>query len=1729
MTGSASASPYSATRGASPRGAFFPGLASEATPSRNFSYGDGQEVAPWSSLAGSAAAASPPTHSAAAAAAQQLLLMMGSPHGMPSSPRTPGGSSGGGLYDGEASGGSGLLPLSTAGHHHLAGSPMAGNSIASLLGGSPTASGIAMPFVTGPGGLTGSAGMSGSMFPSSEGTADGSSGGGGHAAHSFNSSNSGSSSSGGGSPRRSFSPQAAAAAAAVASALIPSVAGAAGLMSAAAAVLSQQQQQQQLGQGAATAAGATRSIGGVTLTFSTSPSTSPRTAATPAAGAPSSRQPGGQQSGSGSIVSSGGGSPASGSPRSAGHSLRAGEAGARDSGSGSSSHGSGSGSHSPSPAAAVHVAGGDKSAVSVLLAAAAASLSSLPQDAANTAAAAALVSTSPFASPPPSHSSHSSAASFDSPLSPRMPPAAVAAAAPQQHLKPLSTAAAAAVISAEGSGGGVAAAGGSDTGSEDSLVGDSDAAASSSDRFLPLRRQVSADTVRPVLLPVDSTAQSVSSSSVSVTSEVDGVAPVAPLAAYPATAAEVAGIAVAATDCTASAATSPGLVSAAAATAAATATAALDSPLAPGTLQQQQPQSDPISPRPVSDGLVPALPAAAPPAATTPGTATPRQPRPPHPSTAALPPSLFARGEGGRGKGRRMPGETLEERLPAILDLFRKNNVCGPAPPQPVVTSVKRVVSRSRSRGGGGGAEDEGLGAGMDAATLRLKALGSAFSLDSMGRTTNESSHRLPHSSSSSSGDGPSSPGPFSSTASSSSSRSSGQGTGAGALPSGHSEIGGGSNVHSSTPVPVPGARVLVSLAGLDKPLSWEDAHTGLPVEQFAAVAKTLCGFPSFFAAPLFRRLRAQFGGPVNAHGAVTYTPAQLCVVTSITREEEGGGAAAGADATVTFGAPAAAAAVTSTTASPRAGSSSAGGGAQRRDSFASTSTAAAPGQASGGGPHSPSVAAAAATAAVVPSEVVLPFRIVENPAAGDDPTERDVSGTIALPLFLAYWRAEMEPWDHAERFLRLVKRRAAPAIEPVDFMPFMEELLAFHPGLAFLENTPEFQEKYARTVIARIFYVLDPMARRKLDTRALRCSNLLSAFHTVDVEEDINIVNDYFSYEHFYVLYCVAEDHQILTNRGFLSLEAMQAAVASDPLLLIASYNSDTSQLVYEPCKSVIVNAAKPQTLVELTHTGEAARWGPDADPYGRSPLELATTATHGRKRSAVVAGMVSEAPGGVGSRDSPSPPSTATTGSAPAALAMHSNGVSLLVTPNHDMFARLGYFDAHGHPLWPKKKSPAATYTKMKASALLATKGNTAIKQLVSAVAGVAPLIAPGCRYPFVEALGLPAGDETALRFLEVYGFWLADGTLTFSRGSARGVSFHPVKAHDVEWLEEVLPALGVTACKSGPHGTGQQYHFTVSDAQWLAWFHGEYQTHYKAGDRDNSGAPSSGTISGAAAAAASAEAAGADEVAVDDDGNMGYDEPWCKSAKWLADFVWSLPAEGASAIISGWRRGDGGEAADQNVIYTSSVRVREQLIRLMLHAGYSATFKCFYVAGQSRGVDRWDKPIVASHEGWAVTFSTHTERSQPTLRRDRDVREVAYTGRTWCVTVPSGLIFVRRALTDATTGAVIKASRPVLTGNCKFWELDSDHDFLLSRGDLSRMSDLTHTVLDRVFAQSGRPFSSGLKDRMSYEDFIVLFLSEGEGGVGWQGIIITTLRVICILGLCAIPRDCGGTSRR
>jgi len=130
-------------------------------------------------------------------------------------------------------------------------------------------------------------------------------------------------------------------------------------------------------------------------------------------------------------------------------------------------------------------------------------------------------------------------------------------------------------------------------------------------------------------------------------------------------------------------------------------------------------------------------------------------------------------------------------------------------------------------------------------------------------------------------------------------------------------------------------------------------------------------------------------------------------------------------------------------------------------------------------------------------------------------------SPVITYGIFHYYWSTEMAPFDMNERFFRLLKQPTKEYITRDDFFPYIKELLSDHPGLEFLSNHAEFQDKYAVTVITRIFYSVNLCHSGRITSRQIRKSNLLSVFQQVDEEEDINKVTKYFSYEHFYVLYC--------------------------------------------------------------------------------------------------------------------------------------------------------------------------------------------------------------------------------------------------------------------------------------------------------------------------------------------------------------------------------------------------------------------------------------------------------------------------------------------------------------------------------------------------------------------------------------------------------------------------------
>ena len=124
-------------------------------------------------------------------------------------------------------------------------------------------------------------------------------------------------------------------------------------------------------------------------------------------------------------------------------------------------------------------------------------------------------------------------------------------------------------------------------------------------------------------------------------------------------------------------------------------------------------------------------------------------------------------------------------------------------------------------------------------------------------------------------------------------------------------------------------------------------------------------------------------------------------------------------------------------------------------------------------------------------------------------------------------------------RLYHLLREGTNQFITRADWKKKLATLLDTHPGLDFLKATPEFQDRYLECVVERIFYVNNKACNDKMTLHDISLSNLVKVLKYVDEEQDINKVLDYFSYEHFYVLYCkfweLDTDHDFLLDRDDL------------------------------------------------------------------------------------------------------------------------------------------------------------------------------------------------------------------------------------------------------------------------------------------------------------------------------------------------------------------------------------------------------------------------------------------------------------------------------------------------------------------------------------------------------------------------------------------------------------------
>ena len=159
--------------------------------------------------------------------------------------------------------------------------------------------------------------------------------------------------------------------------------------------------------------------------------------------------------------------------------------------------------------------------------------------------------------------------------------------------------------------------------------------------------------------------------------------------------------------------------------------------------------------------------------------------------------------------------------------------------------------------------------------------------------------------------------------------------------------------------------------------------------------------------------------------------------------------------------------------------------------------------------------------------------------AAGGDGAAEPGALTVGKADFMQFWEVEIKDASLGGRVFAVMKVAGAKVVLPRDWHAVMQELLETHAGLDFLRDTKEFQARYVETVIARIYYTLDRRGLGKLALRDIERGELLPALTLIDTNDDINKESHFFSYEHFYVLYCkfweLDTDHDLEINRDEL------------------------------------------------------------------------------------------------------------------------------------------------------------------------------------------------------------------------------------------------------------------------------------------------------------------------------------------------------------------------------------------------------------------------------------------------------------------------------------------------------------------------------------------------------------------------------------------------------------------
>jgi hypothetical protein len=433
----------------------------------------------------------------------------------------------------------------------------------------------------------------------------------------------------------------------------------------------------------------------------------------------------------------------------------------------------------------------------------------------------------------------------------------------------------------------------------------------------------------------------------------------------------------------------------------------------------------------------------------------------------------------------------------------------------------------------------------------------------------------------------------------------------------------------------------------------------------------------------------------------------------------------------------------------------------------------------------------------------------------------------------------------------------------------------------------------------------------------------------------------------------CFSSSHEVLTDQGFLNYTEFardssgvwryRTRAAGRPVR-VAVYHPESKSIDYQAPLDVIINPAEPRTMLEIAQPDERARW------EGGKTLDKKEE----KKKK--------------------------------------TNGVAMVVTPDHDLYTRPG---THGH--WDRcqayqlLRSPQTEFQfQSRVENGLSPSSSTTPRQL-----------------SFVP-------PHLVGTLLELYGFALSNSEAALSLPDKDRALFSlkaaPAAAFVIDSLSRLIPRSSWAASQR----TIQAASLYASTRASAARDQPSVKRR-RTGHQDEEGEDWA-AISGRQASLANDM--NSDESLELADQQLVVCVTDCELACLLSSalspvmprWVWRLGRSHVRDVLRGLCRAEGGGGAEK-AVRTDTPRFRDEVVRLCIHAGYTAN------ESESRVLH------------WAET----SECDQPVVMPETGVRKVRYSGHTWCVTVQDPHLIIVRRVVRGEDGTATMVSRPVVVGNC------------------------------------------------------------------------------------------------